>query len=404
MLSWSRITGERPGSSQSLTDCLSNLRRYRERGGELPAPSLVRGGTGPRVGGGPGLRLVYVRKHEVCRPSTERDKACRVLAFSEFQGMMVISQPSANPLFPGFGARRFNMLDQKLGNFVSLGREVIRDLVFHPVTSELLLSVGQEKVVRVTNMQSCSEVVRFTTDCEVWAAAWSEAPGHNMFYLGTKRSQVLVHDINQPGSEPVVLSFPVVERRPIISLVSVPACPAAGLNMPGLLVLTLGSLWFWEHNTDNTFTPHRLNTPADKTFWSLQYQPDTRLILLVCRPCPLASHVVLELSSTSLPTGKAVTANTIMTVQGGSYNARSFLRSCLILASQEEGRVVMAYTRGTGAGDIKVVLQEVPTGRIVQEVGIGKPVLDIKLTSINNEKYLAILGETDLIMYKLETN
>ena len=30
-----------------------------------------------------------------------------------------------------------------------------------------------------------------------------------------------------------------MERRPIISLVSVPACPAAGLNMPGLLVLTL---------------------------------------------------------------------------------------------------------------------------------------------------------------------
>ena len=256
--------------------------------------------------------MVYVRKHEVCRPSTERDKACRILAFSEFQGMMVVTQPSANPLFPGFGARRFNMLDQKLGNFVSLGREVIRDLSFHPVTSELLLSVGQEKVVRVTNMQSCSEVCRVSTDCEVWAADWSQAPGHNMFYLGTKRSQVLVHDLNQPGSEPLVLSFPVVERRPIISLVSVPACPAAGLNMPGLLVLTLGSLWFWEHKTDNTFTPHRLNTPADKTFWSLEYQPDTRLILLVCRPSPLAAHVVMELSSTTLPTGKAVTANTIM--------------------------------------------------------------------------------------------
>ena len=296
------------------------------------------------------------------------------------------------------------MLDQKLGNFVSLGREVIRDLSFHPVTSELLLSVGQEKVVRVTNMQSCSEVCRVTTDCEVWAADWSQAPGHNMFYLGTKRSQVLVHNLNTPGSQPVVLNFPVVERRPIISLVSVPACPAAGLNMPGLLVLTLGSLWFWEHNTDNTFTPHRLTTPPDKTFWSLQYQPDTRLILLVCRPAPLAAHIVMELSSTNLPTGKAVTANKIMTVQGGSYNARSFLRSCLFLANKEEGRVVIAYTRGTGAGDIKVVMQEVPTGRIVQEVGIGKPVLDIKLTSVNSEKYLAILGETDLNMYKLETN
>ena len=104
--------------------------------------------------------MVYVRKHEVCRPSMERDKACRLLAFSEFQGMMVISQPSANPLFPGFGARRFNMLDQKLGNFVGLGREVVRDLAFHPVTPELLLSCGQDKVVRVTNMVSCSEVVK----------------------------------------------------------------------------------------------------------------------------------------------------------------------------------------------------------------------------------------------------
>ena len=104
--------------------------------------------------------MVYVRKHEVCRPSAEREKACRLLAFSEFQGMMVVTQPSANPLFPGFGARRFNMLDQKLGNFVGLGREVVRDLAFHPVTPELLLSCGQDKVIRVTNMVSCSEVVK----------------------------------------------------------------------------------------------------------------------------------------------------------------------------------------------------------------------------------------------------
>ena len=76
------------------------------------------------------------------------------------QGMIVVSQPSANPLFPGFGSRRFNMLDQKLGNFVGLGREVVRDLAFHPVTPELLLSCGQDKVVRVTNMVSCSEVVK----------------------------------------------------------------------------------------------------------------------------------------------------------------------------------------------------------------------------------------------------
>ena len=50
------------------------------------------------------------------------------------------------------------MLDQKLGSFVGLSREVIRDMAFHPVTQELLLTCGQEKLVKITNMVSCSEV------------------------------------------------------------------------------------------------------------------------------------------------------------------------------------------------------------------------------------------------------
>ena len=62
---------------------------------------------------------------------------------------------------------------------------------------------------------------------------------------------------------------------------------------------------------------------------------------------------------------------------------------------------VLAYP--TGAGDTKVVIQEIPTARIVQEIGVGKPVLDIKTAHINNQQYLAVLGETDLIMYKRDS-
>ena len=138
----------------------SLLRRYRDRGGELPAPSIMDSVRMSSSQSGKSLKFMFVKKHEICRPSSERDKCCRVMAVSEYQGMIVVSQPSANPLFPGFGSRRFNMLDQKLGNFVGLGREVVRDLAFHPVTPELLLSCGQDKVVRVTNMVSCSEVVK----------------------------------------------------------------------------------------------------------------------------------------------------------------------------------------------------------------------------------------------------
>jgi len=374
-------------------------KRFRERGGELPAPSLVRGGA--VGGGGVGGRLVYQKKHEVCRPNTDRDKCCRVLACSEYHGMIVISQPSANPLFPGFGVRRFNMLDQKLGSFVGLGREVVRDLAFHPTTPELLLSCGQDKVARITNITSCTEVVKFSCDSEVWACDWARGGAGSLLYLGTKRSQVLVYDTREPQGDPIVLAFPGTERRPIISLVSVPPCPAVGLHHSGFLVLTLGSLWYWEHNMgDNTFIPHKLQTPKGALFWSLEYEPNSRLVLVVCRPSPLSKHLVMELSSTTLPTGRVVTTNIIMESQGGSYSVRSFLRSSLMVLGDEAETVMLVFSRGTGMGDQKVIVQEVGTGRIQQELSVGKPVLDIKQATINQQNYLAILGETELMMYK----
>lgn len=47
-----------------------------------------------------------------------------------------------------------------------------------------------------------------------------------------------------------------------------------------------------------------------------------------------------------------VTTNTIMTSQGGSYNARSFLRSSLVVNGGEKGTVRLVFSRGTGVGDL----------------------------------------------------
>jgi len=379
-------------------------RRYKEKSGELaPLSQFINNAGASTNSSALQGRLVYQKKHEICRPSNDRDKCCRVLACSEYHGMIVISQPSANPLFPGFGVRRFNMLDQKLGSFVALGKDVIRDLAFHPNTPELLLSCGQDKVTKITNISSCSEVVRFNCDSEIWAVDWAVGGSGTLLYLGTKRSQILIHDTRSPQEEPILLTFPGTERRPIISLVSVPACSASGLHHPGFLVLTLGSLWYWEHNmADNTFTPYKLPTPQGTLFWSLEYDPSSRLILVVCKPSPLSKHLVMELTTTTLPTGRVVTSNVIMTSQGGSYSVRSFLRSCLFVTNEEEGTVMLVYSRGTGMGDHKIILQEVGSGKIIQEISVGKPVLDIKQASINQVNYLAVLGETELLMYKWE--
>ena len=129
---------------------------------------------------------------------------------------------------------------------------------------------------------------RFTTDSEVWACCWSETNA-NIVFLGTKRSQVLIYDTRFPAAGPTVLAFPGSERRPIISVKFVPAAPGHGFPHPGLLAMTLGSVWFWAQDGGSEaggWTPHRLNIEGGKLLWAMQYEANTRLVLVSCRPAP----------------------------------------------------------------------------------------------------------------------
>ncbi len=69
-------------------------------------------------------RLTYVRKIELVRSTDafggDKNRCCRVMAYSDFHGMLVVSQPSFTALAPGFGVRKINMLEQKAGAFISL--------------------------------------------------------------------------------------------------------------------------------------------------------------------------------------------------------------------------------------------------------------------------------------------
>jgi len=273
----------------------------RLKGGTVPVGGLG-GGMGlappPAKAGGAGVepRLVYQRRHELCKPSQERDKCCRVLAATNHLGMLLVSQPntSSSNLFPGFGVRRFNLLDQRVGNYVPVMKDVLRDLAVHPDQPELLLSCGQDKTARITNVSTCTEVARFTSESEVWACDWGLA---GRVYLGTKRSTVEVRETRAPGSEAQVLKFDGSERRPVIGLRHVAPAPDQGLPYPGLLVLTLGSLWYWEL-PGGAPVQHRLATPPGRLFSSLTFLPSSRLLLLSCRPAPTAAHIVMQLAVT----------------------------------------------------------------------------------------------------------
>ena len=153
----------------------------------------------------------------------DRSRYCRVMAYNETHGMLAVSQPSFTALMPGYGVRRINVLDLRVEKFVCLHKEPIRDMAFNPVLRDQLLSVSQDKSARLTNISSCCEIQRYMVGAEVWSCCWHlDQP--TAFFVGTKRSQILMYDTRDSGTEPrTQLEFPVNERRPIIGLAYVPA-------------------------------------------------------------------------------------------------------------------------------------------------------------------------------------
>ena len=135
---------------------------------------------------GTNSRLIYVQRLQIIRPentNSDVNKACRVMAYNEVHGMLVVSQPSFTALAPGFGVRRVNMLDIKIDQFVALHKEPIRDIAFNLVHQDQLLSVSQDKTIRLTNISSKSEIQRFHCDAEIWAVCWN-SDNPFLFYVG----------------------------------------------------------------------------------------------------------------------------------------------------------------------------------------------------------------------------
>ena len=358
------------------------------------------------------MKLKYIKRLEIMRlDPTDPNKSCRVLSYNDHYGTLVVSQPSqANALFPGFGVRRVSMLDKKIDRFLPLHKDVIRDTAFNPMNNDQLLSVSQDKTIRITNISSGAAIQKYNCENEIWSCCWhSHDP--NIFFVGTKRSQIYLFDTRNPAlQQPKHLEFPVQERRPIIGLMHVPKDDShRTFPCAGLLVMTLGSLWFFEetNGTEMQFNIHKLK--VDGLFWSFHFHAPTRLLLVNLKPNPTHSrHMVLELSKVNVsedvtnPTFSIRTNIIFDQKKGGSYKERSFLRSILSSKPGSEENALVMYGRGSGHKDHKLVIQEVGSGsdRVLQEISIEKPILDLETFKLNDEEIVCILGENELHIYK----
>ena len=125
------------------------------------------------------------------------------------------------------------------------------------------------------------------------------------------------------------------------------------------------------------------------------------------KPTPHARHIVCEpvrvnVSEDVTKPDYRVSANVILdNRRGATFTDRSFLRPAIFAKPGTEGQQMMiAYGRGSVQYDHKLVLQEVGTDRVVQEIPVPKPILDVCPLALNGTHYIVMLSETEVFVYK----
>lgn len=328
-----------------------------------------------------------------------KDSGCRVMAYNEWLCMMVISMPSQVAMFPGYGVKKLNMLDLKFERYVPIHQKQIRDLCFNPAKNDLLLSVGMDKMVKLTNICSNSPVGSFTAEALLWSCCWN-ADEANQFFVGTASGSVIQYDTRKTTG-PLRTIKGSGCGGPVVSMCYVPFHAQADFSNGGLIVARLKSCSFIEVNEDRV-QEHPL--PLEGPFTSVSFEKSTRHILVSCRPSqkhPHARHLVCELqkvniSSDSAALNNVITVNTIHTFRGGTTQ-KVLSRSCIFVNPFQEGNVLVCAcdesTQSTCVWDLS-------TTSCVQQLKCSDTILDIFPVKSNQNDYLALLTDKTLKLYK----
>ncbi len=401
-------------ANEKIKELKQHINILEENGGSLPSNTQDSFGSGS--GAGPNLRLTYLKQLEIFKPdlgNTDTNKYCRIMCYNETYGKMVVSQPSTfTALAPGYGIRVVHMGEKKPEYFLNLHQEPIRDLSFNPINQDQLLSVSQDKSIRLTNINSRAEIQRYKCESEVWSCCWSSEDSH-LFYVGTKRSQIFIYDMRDPSPNAKhQLEFPIREQRPIIGMSHAPKSQDAQSSFPcsGLFVMTLGSLWFFEEvlNSDGQVQHKAHKLAVEGLFWSLHFNFESRLLLVNFKPSPHARHAVLQFDRINVaqdvtqgPEYQIRTRIIFDNKKGGTFKEKTFLRSVLSRkACSKDHQMTVLFGRGSGKTDHKLIVQEVGSDRVLQEVPIPKPILDICTLTLNSDHIVCALTEHELLLYK----
>lgn len=328
-----------------------------------------------------------------CRVEICREGGCRVLAYDTFLNLLVVSQRSTNTLFPGYGIKKIDAVEFRPTQFVFLHSKAIRDLAFHPLRNDILLSVSLDRCAKLFNISSNTTIHTYTTDSPLWSCCW-DADNSNLFFVGTNNGIVLQYDTRFTNG-PVCKLSSSNDSSPVSSLAAVPTCPGRTLARGGFLACRLNSCWAYELR-DADYVGSQL--PFDGPFVSLCYDDNSGHVLISTRPSiryPHSRHILCQLPKTAAGTDPHLLCNPVHTFQG-STSQNLLSRPCQVSVSGDT--LVAAHQESLKS----LTLWSITSGRQVFSCPASQPVIDLCPVQGNGTQYLAALSEKVLTIYNFK--
>ncbi|KAL8584813.1 hypothetical protein ACOMHN_037518 [Nucella lapillus] len=320
---------------------------------------------------------------------------CRVVTHCPFMALLVISQPSTNSLFPGFGIKKLSCMDFKTASYLTLHQKPIRGLSFHQtVDNGLLLSAAMDRTVKLTSVLSNSVVQTYTVPLPVWSCEWN-ADNQNYFFVGQQNGVVLEFDTRNTTSHLRELNAE-GSKSPVIALQYMSRDPHAAFKPGGIIVGQLDRVSFFESKGDNDNRLHIL--PLEGNLTSLNVDVRTRHLLASFRPSakyPSVRHQLCELTSVMGAESTEVSCNVVETFHGG--RSQSVLgRTRLMTHPADDSRLLVVagdeHTESTHIWDAG-------SSQLVQRLPCQGVPLDFSPFPYNHTPYLAALTDKCLKLH-----
>lgn len=359
------------------------------------------------------------RKSYVLQTSFQvSQNGARVVAFDQHHAVLVVSKPSPNQLFPGFGVVKVSSLDSKHCEYVRIHQKAVRDVAFNCRGDGLLLTASMDKTVRVTSMLSNTVVQTYSTPVPAWSCAWNDHDT-NYIYCGLQNGTCLIFDVRNTDTYLKSIHSTTGGSCPVISVAHVSPDPHSALRPGGILVCKLEGASFWEKTPGADYLPHHLTLP-EGSCTCLSFEPTTRHCMFSLRPSkkfPQTRHLVCQLQGNGIGVSTAraqaeraaeteateeaeaslCTCQAINQCVGGTTQkllSKSRLFTCpddpntLMVAAGDESSSSTLIWNGSNGNQ----LQKLPNQ--------GKETLDVLPFAANGNDFMAAIDEQKLTIYK----